>query len=303
MPGTCEEDWLDESRIWKAPPGNDFSQTINIRPLHRRDLNGYLGAELPAIGNDSSYLVEFRVRKNWDLGIPEAVVLVHRFEGPIGQFLGTHSYVLQGTAGQYSLAVGGHFESGFGPFSHVKVLAIDEANDIATIELCYSSSPKVSPTVEIVPATTVDDCWPVYAQGSDCKFMLKLSAGPCAQDYTVLWNVIGAMPSPGVKNNGSTYEVLLPDPSVLVQVSVSVTFADGTMISASHQFHSIPFGQANWLAFICSLLKERKFPTPWWQLNPAALRPVVRPYSRIQLQVLERRIENILETVRQLSRG
>jgi hypothetical protein len=237
------------------------------------------------------------------LGIPDAVVLVHRFEGPVGQFLGTHSYVLQGTAGQYSLSVGGHFESGTGPFSHVKVLAIDEANDSATIELCYSASQKVSPKVEIVPATAVDDCWPVYAQGNNCKFMLKLSAGPCAQDYTVLWNVIGATPSPGVKNNGSTNEVLLPDPSVLVQVSVSVTFADGTMISGSLQLHSISFGEANWLAAICSLLKERQFPTPWWEFNPAALRPVVRPYSRNQLQVLEKRIEGILETVRQLSRS
>ena len=294
--------WLDENRIWKAPSANDFSQTISIRPLHRRDLSGYLGAELPAIGNDSAYLVEFRVPKDWDNGIGDPVVLVHRFQGPIGQFLGSHSYLMQGTAGQYSLGTGGHFESGTGPFSHVKVLVIDVANDSATIELCYSASQKITPTVQIVPATAMDDCWPVYAQGNNCKFLLKLSAGPCAQDYTVLWNVIGAMPSPGVKNDGPSYEVVLPDPSVLVEVSVSVTFADRTMISGSLQFHSISLGQANWLALICSLLKERQFPTPWWQLNPAALRPILRPYSHVQLQALEKRVESILETVRQLAR-
>ena len=39
-------DWLDESRVWKPGPDN-FKTTIILRPLHRRDLPGYLAAELP----------------------------------------------------------------------------------------------------------------------------------------------------------------------------------------------------------------------------------------------------------------
>ena len=275
--------WLDESRIWKPLSAGDFSQTIAIRPLHRRDLSGYLGAELPGIGTDSTYLVELRVRRDWDLAIPGAAVFVHRFEGPIGQFLGTHSYVMTGTAGQFALSAGGHFEAGTGPFSHVKVLSIDDVNGVATIELCHSLSPKVTPTVKIAPATLTDSCSPIYVAGNTCKFVFTLSTGPCAQDYTVLWSVTGATPSPNAKNNGTSFEVVLPDPSAPAQVLISVIFSDGTMTSGSLEFRTITQAEARWREFLCQLLRERQFPTPWWQWSPASLAPVIRPYTRAQL--------------------
>jgi hypothetical protein len=290
--------WLDESRVWKPSSPGDFSQTITLRPLHRRDLSGYLAAELPGIGTDSAYLVELRVPRDWDLGIPAAAVLVHRFEGPIGQFLGTHSYVMPGTGGQFALSAGGHFEVGKGPFSHVKVLSIDGANDTATVELCHSVSAKLVPTVSIVPATRIDNCSPVYVAGGTCKFVYKLSLGPCGQNYSVLWSVTGAIPSPGVKNDGPSYEVVLPDPSIVVRVAISVVFSDGTMINGSLEFKSMTQDEARWREFICELLHERKFPTPWWQWNPASLTPVIRPYSKAQLQLIEGRIESLLNVVK-----
>src|SRR5262249_39619316 len=77
-----------------------------------------------------------------------------------------------------------------------------------------------------------------YAEGAVCKFVFQLSAWPCVQDYTILWNVTGATPTAGVKNDGPSYQVILPDPSVLVQVSVSLVFTDGTMATGSLAFHS-----------------------------------------------------------------
>src|SRR5262249_35828862 len=34
------------------------------------------------------------VAEGWDAAIPRSAILVHRFEGAIGQFLGTHSYLM-----------------------------------------------------------------------------------------------------------------------------------------------------------------------------------------------------------------
>jgi hypothetical protein len=45
--------WLDESRVWRGS-GTSFDSTIELRPLHRRELPGLLAAELPG-----GYLAEF----------------------------------------------------------------------------------------------------------------------------------------------------------------------------------------------------------------------------------------------------
>ena len=62
--------WLDESRIWKHGPGSPFAKNVVIRPLHRRDLSGDLGLELPGIGVGGPYLLEYRTRADWDSAIP-----------------------------------------------------------------------------------------------------------------------------------------------------------------------------------------------------------------------------------------
>jgi hypothetical protein len=83
--------WLDESRVWK-PSGTTFDQTVQLRPLHRRDLAGSLAAELPpqdGLGGHGRYLVEYRIKQGWDAQFPRSAVFVHRYSAP-------NSYLLTG---------------------------------------------------------------------------------------------------------------------------------------------------------------------------------------------------------------
>ena len=119
--------WLDENRVWKATGAYD--QTITLRPLHRRDLPGYLAAEL---GND---LVELRVPESWDAAIGAPTVLVHRFED-------NHSYLMPGDDGEQSLSVGstltlGQPDYAYLPFYKVTVTAIHPQENTATVRLQY----------------------------------------------------------------------------------------------------------------------------------------------------------------------
>ncbi len=122
--------WLDESRVWTAS-GNAGDSTITLRPHVRRDLPGLLAAELDI------YLIEFRVPKGWDAGIPRAAVLIHRFEG--GQ-----SYLMHGNSGSPDLVAGDSFGdpdpgpnpiSPFSKFERVDVLSIDAGQNEATLRI------------------------------------------------------------------------------------------------------------------------------------------------------------------------
>jgi hypothetical protein len=75
--------WLDESRVYTNAVAS-FDVVVELRPLHRRDLPGFLAAQ---VGN---YLVEFRVQHDWDAGIPRACILVHSFFN--NQFYLMYSY-------------------------------------------------------------------------------------------------------------------------------------------------------------------------------------------------------------------
>jgi len=106
---------LDESRVWKATGAAAFSETVVLRPLHWRNLSGYLAAEVPGVEGDSNYLVEFRTPDVWDLGIGHAVILVHRSDG-------IRSFLMKGIAGQKSLLAGDVFQKGSGPVMIVTCL-------------------------------------------------------------------------------------------------------------------------------------------------------------------------------------
>src|SRR5262249_42845 len=90
--------WLDENRVWKAPLPTS-SQIIQLRPLPRPDLSGFLAAQL------GPYLVEFRVPERWDAAIPRACVLVHRFEA-------NHSYLEPAISGSQDIVSGDKFMIG-----------------------------------------------------------------------------------------------------------------------------------------------------------------------------------------------
>jgi hypothetical protein len=125
--------WLDESRVWKGA-GNAADETITLRPHVRRDLPGFLAAELPG-----GFLVEFRVREGWDGAIPRAAVLVHTFDGG-------HSYLMRGNSGSSDLIAGDSFgddDPGESPlsilsgFKRVDVVSIDADTEEATLRMRY----------------------------------------------------------------------------------------------------------------------------------------------------------------------
>ena len=72
--------WLDGSRVWSG------AGTVQLRPLHRRDLPGWLCARV------GEFYVEFRVKDGWDKGIPAATVLVHRFEDNRSYLMRCHKW-------------------------------------------------------------------------------------------------------------------------------------------------------------------------------------------------------------------
>ncbi|MDP9175382.1 MAG: hypothetical protein M3O30_16190 [Planctomycetota bacterium] len=127
--------WLNESRVWVSPAGA-FNQTVQLRPLYRLDLPGFLAAELPGIAGTSKFLVEFRPQSEWDGGIPRSAVLVHRFEGNIGQFLGSHSFIMSSITHNQDIVANDEFD--VGQSLKVKVVNIDEQNSVATIQLIYN---------------------------------------------------------------------------------------------------------------------------------------------------------------------
>ena len=87
--------WLDESRVWKTD-NPSFDRVVTLRPLHRRDLPGYLAARL------GEYLIEFRSKEKWDVEIPQPAVLIHRFED-------NHSYLMSANSGEEDLVAGNVF--------------------------------------------------------------------------------------------------------------------------------------------------------------------------------------------------
>ncbi|HMK18050.1 MAG TPA: hypothetical protein VK492_07625 [Chitinophagaceae bacterium] len=127
--------WLDESRVWQCPNGY-FFDVIQLRPLHRTDLPGYLAAEVPPVNSTDgfpAYLVEYRKKERWDIGFPSSCVLIHSYQGHINQQLGGHTYLMNGTNGQTNLLAGDSFAPTLFGGSHVHVIDIDDANSTATI--------------------------------------------------------------------------------------------------------------------------------------------------------------------------
>jgi hypothetical protein len=118
--------WLDESRVYTNAAAS-FDAVVELRPLHRRDLSGFLAAQ---VGN---YLVEFRMPQSWDAGIPRACILVH-------SFFNNQSYLMYSYSGSRDIVEGDKFVFGdenfpsFGYYA-VEVKKIDVPNFTATVAL------------------------------------------------------------------------------------------------------------------------------------------------------------------------
>lgn len=118
--------WLDPARVWA--PGGWFDDYVDLRPHHRRDLDGALVARV------GPYYAEFRVNDGWDAGIGPSVVLVHRLES-------NRSWLMTAN-GQQSLAAGAVFEhvdnaAAGKPRSRIEVTSIDAANRQARLRVSY----------------------------------------------------------------------------------------------------------------------------------------------------------------------
>jgi M6 family metalloprotease-like protein len=124
--------WLDESRVWSTS-NESFDTVVKLRPLHRRDLPGFLAARL------GKFLVEFRIKEGWDAGLDRAAVLVHRFDD-------NQSYLMSANNGDQDLVAGSVFGTTntgsslatiFVGASGVEVVEINAAERFAKIRLVH----------------------------------------------------------------------------------------------------------------------------------------------------------------------
>lgn len=126
--------WLDEDRVFKAPSDSTYSTTVELRPLHRHELDGHLAAQMGA------FLVEYRPKQRWDAAFRRSAVFVHRTGG-------VHSYVMEGTDGTapaYDLPAGGSFAGdphSFYTRYSVEVEEIDDAAQVAKVRISHSTMP------------------------------------------------------------------------------------------------------------------------------------------------------------------
>jgi hypothetical protein len=89
--------WLDSTRVWSA--ASDRQSIVDLRPLHRRDLPGYLCARV------GDLFVEFRMNEGWDAGLSAPVVLVH-------DYFNGHSYLQPADSGSKGLLAGDVYSQG-----------------------------------------------------------------------------------------------------------------------------------------------------------------------------------------------
>lgn len=121
--------WLDRGRVW-ASGARRLTAEIRLRPLHRRDLPGYLAARIGDV-----YL-EYREPRVWDGGLSEAVVLAHRFQDG-------HSYLAQGRSGGVALRAGDAYGDAppavnhvqFASLERVEILTVDSEGQFADIRV------------------------------------------------------------------------------------------------------------------------------------------------------------------------
>jgi len=135
--------WLDESRVWKPLFEHFGTQDIVLRPLHRRDLSGYLAAEL------GPYLVEYRVSERWDGALQGGSgILVHHFVD-----WDNRSYVMGPPAAEELVSLfaahpqkaGEIFQVGnegniFDAVYRCEVLAVNDPAHTATVRLAYRAA-------------------------------------------------------------------------------------------------------------------------------------------------------------------
>ena len=122
-------DWLDQSRVWSSASNTQVNTTVQLRPLHRRDLPGFLAIRF------HEYFVVFRANTSWDAAVTPTV-LVHTFDA-------NHSYLVSDSNGQQAFDVGSFIGtpdnmSVFGSNTRIEVLDINASQQFATLRLVHT---------------------------------------------------------------------------------------------------------------------------------------------------------------------
>lgn len=130
--------WLDETRVW-SPPGSGYTSVVTLRPLHRRDLPGFLAIKVQTI------YAEFRAKSRWDAAIPKPAVFLHH-HGAHPESARPCSYLIPtlnpsgGHTGAFG--VGDSWQKGsesnvFDEFIRLTVLRIDPVAEEADVEVTF----------------------------------------------------------------------------------------------------------------------------------------------------------------------
>ncbi len=122
--------WLDQSRVWEPSGPTDRNAVVTIRPLHRRDLDGWLAIRF------HGYYVELRHDSGWDAGIENPMVLVHSLDDRI-------SSLWADSDGRIALVEGSRFGttevvSVLGAHLNITVVSIADDGLSATVALSHS---------------------------------------------------------------------------------------------------------------------------------------------------------------------
>lgn len=165
--------WLDYSRVKKITYGEE---TVELRPLHRSDLRGYLAIVVEVVSGflASEYMyidkffVEFRMNKGWDGGFNRArpigswlppaapVVLIHYFEENFSYII----RVLMNKGDKFEIKEGEH---------HLKIelLDIDEGKETASITVKHTPISVPSVTYFKFPWEYISPAIPLQCNGRD----------------------------------------------------------------------------------------------------------------------------------------
>ncbi|MFI6663176.1 hypothetical protein ACIBL8_47780 [Streptomyces sp. NPDC050523] len=183
--------WLE--RVWQQP--HEADTVVDLRPLHRRDLDGYLCARV------GGYFFEFRVKERWDADIPEPCVLVHEFSNNRAQ-------LLTATNGNEALREGDEFlrKDPFDPTGYrlqVKVLDIDPVGRTARLSVYLRRKIPLFPFHSITDHVGVDDESGLIIIGG--KIVNVPSSSPL---YAKVEEVAQQLQQAGIAFNGQDHDLL-----------------------------------------------------------------------------------------------
>jgi M6 family metalloprotease-like protein len=160
--------WLDQTRLYTGT-----GTTLVLRPLHRRDLPGWLAARLQ-VGLSTIYL-EFRVKDRWDQKIPAPCILLHRrsthpTDGNLCSELLIGHPAKGGGAARPDLRQGESYEVGdasdpFGFYARIKVVKIDTVKLEAELEILVREARHFEPHGTIYGGVASDGGGLVWTPG------------------------------------------------------------------------------------------------------------------------------------------